>query len=217
MATLQIKTPTYSAIETQATKMPGSLTAYSGNILGTTIHNNNNGDNHAPKPKIRIPKKNANKPLVNLDENLFSRAPTNYVTTKAIIEESMSHKIERNYSYIEAMKEDIPYNTKTVAKNNNKSETLPLNYKNAGNKINNRLELTLQPQEFIDNKKKPPLSLPASSSPSTTSSSSSTTSSNYNRHINNVKFSLNYLTLNLPLADKLWGAVTFCLLIYFVS
>lgn len=203
MTTLQIKAQAYTTIETQCTgvassKIPSSLKSYGGNILGATIQSNNNGE-HVPKPKIRIPKKHSNKPLINLDENLFSQAPNNYVTTKSILEESMSHRIERNYSYIEAMKEDIPYSAKTVAKNHNitnKSETLPQNYKNVGK--NNRLELTLQPHEFINNKKKQPFSLPASSSPSTTSSSSSTTSSNYTKqHINNVSFLNSYSDLEM--------------------
>ena len=183
-----LKTSTYSAIETRnsplvqckgmaSANLSGTLSGYGPNVIsGTIISTNNHGDT-PPKAKIRIPKKHAsNKPLVNLDENLFARNGNNYLTTKAIIDESASQRIERNYSYIEAMKEDVPqayaipinnlsnpHNSITKSGVNKKSDTLPHNY-NSINRPNN-----------IGTK--PPVSIPFTAlSPSTSSSSSSASS-----------------------------------------
>lgn len=178
----------YTSIEARASNVQcltssnhsGSLSAYpnqitangnliSGQIVSATINDN------LPKPKIRIHKKQHqnNMPLVNLDENLFARNGNNFVTTKSIIDEANSQKIERNYSYIEAMKEDIPFQVSKPSKVNRKGDTLP-------NSLNvNRMDFPMSKNGFPcsgDTKWKPPLSIP-SSSPTISSPASSTKSS----------------------------------------
>lgn len=215
-----LKTSAYSSIETRNThpsngmtplNLSAALTEYGNhNILSGTLKN---GTNNGPlKPKIRIQKKNANnKPLVNLqDENLFTRNVygNNYVTTKSIIDEATSQRLERNYSYIEAIKEDLPYNTKEKLKdlnvsnrnnmsNKKKCETLPINgYSN-------------QYQGFLfmdkNSNKKPPLSIPSTSSSPSTSSPSSTTSSTLSqkqRNINVAETLPKNVNISSPVSSK---------------
>ncbi len=138
-------------------------------VTGVSIQPNHQfGAEALPKPKIRIPKRSANASNhngnntnghVNLDESLFARSGNSYITTRAIIEDSHS-RLERNYSYIEAMKEDLPYAKATITNTNAPCKRTDTNRIHNGS----RIEVG-----------KPPMSLPCSS-PSTSSSTSSASS-----------------------------------------
>jgi hypothetical protein len=210
-----IKTSAYMSME-QRTNPVASSNHLSGSILAYPNKNQTNGHlisgqivpnqiNSLPKAKIRIQKKShQNKPLVNLNENLFTRNDNNYITTKSIVDES--GKIERNYSYIEAMKEDIPSfhiepqqkPPTTPHKTNKKGDTLPLNN-------SNKLEYSLTNNKghqhgfnlCSETKKKPAMSIP-SSSPSMSSPASSTKSSTIShkyRAANVIIFKFFYMTI----------------------
>lgn len=144
---------------------PGNLSGY-GNHISTnpSMVSGVMITESLPRAKIRIPKKSAkNNNNIHsnghtnghhgLDESLFVRNGNDYLTTRSIIEDAHTLRLERNYSYIEAMKEDLPQVLSTPTK---KSDIMTQN----GNKV----ELG-----------KPPLSIP-SSSPSACSSTSSASS-----------------------------------------
>lgn len=160
-----LKNSTFASMETRNSPLvtqvckgglaPNNLSGY-----GNPISTNRNITESLPRAKIRIPRKSAkynsnshNKGHNGLDESLFVRNGNDYLTTREIIEDAHTLRLERNYSYIEAMKEDMPQVLGIPTK---KGDIVSQN----GNKV----ELG-----------KPPLSIP-SSSPSASSSTSSASS-----------------------------------------
>ena len=165
-----------------AVKMPSLKTTYSATLSTNNtmvVLNPNVGNEAPPQPKSRgqpktRPSNATRSNLIGLGEHtanqIFMRGP------KAHQDEQAS-KIERNYSYIEAMKEDLPFARAKPLTQKLRSETLPMNVSLNGVSPLKKSHVRTEP------KKKLPLSLfgkhsstNASESPSTCSSSSNASS-----------------------------------------